>query len=156
MKSLYSIFNTVLSISLFTAASLYSAPVPAQERGHTHKEEKRRFIVYTPKSYANHPDKKYPLVLNFHGSGMTMREQMLYTQMNKTADQFDFIVVYPQGLGGAGKQDWNVGFGMSYQEGSDDVGFTESLLNQVEKITALILRVSMQQVYPAAVFLHKD
>jgi polyhydroxybutyrate depolymerase len=133
MKSLQLFFSAALSLSLLAGASLYSTPVQAQEKGLTHKEEKRRYIVYTPKSYTSNSDKKYPLVLNFHGGGMTMREQMLYTQMNKAADQFDFIVVYPQGLGNVGKQDWNVGFGTSYQDGTDDVGFTDSLLNQLEK-----------------------
>jgi polyhydroxybutyrate depolymerase len=133
MKSLQLFFSAALSLSLLASASLYSTPVQAQEKGITHKEEKRRYIVYAPPSYANNPDKKYPLVLNFHGGGMTAREQMLYTQMNKAADQFGFIVVYPQGLGNVGKQDWNVGFGTSYQDGTDDVGFTDSLLNQLEK-----------------------
>ena len=133
MKSLHVFLSSVLSLSLLTTATLYSENVQAQEKGLTHKEDKRRYIVYTPKSYASNPDKQYPLVLNFHGGGMTAREQMLYTQMNKAADQFDFIVVYPQGLGNVGKQDWNVGFGTSYQDGTDDVGFTDSLLNQLEK-----------------------
>ncbi len=133
MKSLQLFLSTVLSLSLLATASLYVENVQAQEKGLTHKEDKRRYIVYTPKSYASNPDKQYPLVLNFHGGGMTAREQMLYTQMNKAADQFDFIVVYPQGLGNVGKQDWNVGFGTSYQDGTDDVGFTDSLLNQLEK-----------------------
>jgi len=133
MKSLPLFFSAALSLSLMAGTSLYSTPVQAQEKGLTYKEEKRRYIVYTPKSYASNPDKEYALVLNFHGGGMTAREQMLYTQMNKAADQFDFIVVYPQGLGNVGKQDWNVGFATSYHEGTDDVGFTDSLLNQLEK-----------------------
>ena len=56
---------------------------------------------------------------------MTMAEQMLYTQMNRAADRHRFIVVYPQGI----KQDWNVGFGMSYLAGTDDVGFTQAMLD---------------------------
>lgn len=143
MKSLQLFLNAVLSFSLLAGASLYSAPVHAQEKGIVHKEEKRRYIVYTPQSYASNSDKKYPLVLNFHGGGMTMREQMLYTQMNKAADQFDFIVVYPQGLGNVGKQDWNVGFGTSYKDGTDDVGFIDSLLDQLEKD----LRIDSTRVY---------
>lgn len=143
MKSLHVFLSSVLSLSLLTTATLYSENVQAQEKGLTHKEDKRRYIVYTPKSYASNPDKQYPLVLNFHGGGMTMREQMMYTQMNKAADQFDFIVVYPQGLGNVGKQDWNVGFGTSYQDGTDDVGFTDSLLNQLEKN----FRIDSSRVY---------
>lgn len=143
MKSFQLISAYILQAIMLAASALYSAPILAQEKPLLHKEEKRRYIVYTPKSYASNPDKKYPLVLNFHGGGMTMREQMLYTQMNRSADQFDFIVVYPQGLGNVGKQDWNVGFGTSYQEGTDDVGFTDTLLNQLEKD----LRIDSARIY---------
>lgn len=94
-----------------------------------HKEEKRRYIVYTPPAYAAQPEKAFPLVINFHGGGMSMAEQMLYTQMNRAADRHQFIAVYPAGI----KQDWNVGFGMSYLEGSDDIGFTEGLLARLKQ-----------------------
>jgi len=104
--------------------ALTSMPALAQTATLVHKEEKRRYIVYTPASYASEPHKSFPVVFNFHGSGMTRAEQMLYTQMNKAADRHGFIAVYPLGL----KQDWNVGFDMSYLEGSDDIGFTEALL----------------------------
>ena len=94
-----------------------------------HKEEKRKYIVYTPASYQSEPRQSYPLVFNFHGGGMSMTEQMLYSQMNRTADRHGFIVVYPQGI----KQDWNVGFDMPYLEGTDDVGFTQALLAKLKQ-----------------------
>jgi len=72
---------------------------------------------------------------------MTMAEQMLYTRMNQTADLEGFIVVYPQGI----DQDWNVGFGVSYQYGTDDVGFTEALLDQLQKD----FRVDPRRIYAA-------
>jgi polyhydroxybutyrate depolymerase len=49
--------------------------------------------------------------------------------MNRVADAERFIVVYPQGL----QQDWNVGFGTSYRDGTDDVGFTEEVLDQLQR-----------------------
>lgn len=101
----------------------------AQVKSLQHKEEKRRYIVYIPPAYHEDINRKFPVVFNFHGGGMTMAEQMLYTQMNKTADKHGFIVVYPQGI----KQDWNVGFGMSYKEGSDDIGFVDALLQHIQK-----------------------
>jgi polyhydroxybutyrate depolymerase len=143
MRTARLILHCLLLATVVAGALLYSAATHAQEKTLLHQQEKRRYLVYTPSSYASHPDKKYPLVLNFHGGGMTMREQMFYTQMNKTADAHDFIVVYPQGLGGVGKQDWNVGFGTSYQDGSDDVGFTDRLLSQLEQD----LRVDSQKIY---------
>jgi polyhydroxybutyrate depolymerase len=118
---------------LALAACLLVAAPPvaahAQVNGLTHQGEKRRYIVYTPASYETHQDRRYAVVLNFHGGGMTMAEQMLYSRMNDAADTCDFIVVYPQGL----RQDWNVGFETSYRDGTDDVGFTEALLDRLEQ-----------------------
>ena len=99
----------------------------AQTKTLQYKETKRRYIVYTPKGYDH--QKSYPVIFNFHGGGMTPAEQMLYTRLNQTADKYGFIVVYPKGV----QEDWNVGFGMSYKNGTDDIGFTDALLTQIEK-----------------------
>jgi polyhydroxybutyrate depolymerase len=106
-----------------------AAPAWAQVKSLVHQGEKRRYIVYTPPSYASEPNKAFPVVMNFHGGGMSMAEQMLYTQMNRSADRHQFIAVYPAGV----KQDWNVGFETSYLEGTDDVGFTEALLAKLKQ-----------------------
>ena len=68
-----------------------------------------------------------------------MTEQMFYTQMNKSAEKHQFIVVYPQGI----KQDWNVGFEMSYQHGTDDVGFIKTLMDSLMKK----YRIRQNEVY---------
>jgi len=125
-------------ISFLTLVCL-SLPAFAQVKSLVYKEEKRRYLIYTPASYGEQPQKAFPLVFNFHGSGMTMAEQMLYTQMNRAADRHQFIVVYPLGI----KQDWNVGFGMSYLEGTDDIGFTEALLARLKQD----YRVDARRVY---------
>lgn len=127
-------------ISLIVLASA-SLPALAQVKSLQYKEEKRRYLVYAPPSYAEQPQKAFPLVFNFHGGGMSMAEQMLYTQMNRAADRHQFIVVYPLGI----KQDWNVGFGMSYLEGSDDIGYTEALLAKLKQD----YRIDSQRVYAA-------
>ncbi|WP_286776558.1 7TM domain-containing protein, partial [Pseudomonas sp. UBA800] len=57
------------------------------------------------------------------------------------ADRHRFIVVYPLGI----KHDWNVGFDMPYLGGSDDVGFTEALLEKLKKD----YRVDTSRVYAA-------
>ncbi|MDY0977012.1 PHB depolymerase family esterase [Massilia sp. CFBP9012] len=116
----------LFSILLFACSAL---PALAQVQSLQHQEEKRRYLVYTPVGYAAAPHKAYPLVFNFHGSGMSMAEQMLYTQMNRAADRHGFIVVYPLGI----KLDWNVGFGQSYREGTNDIGFTETLLAKLKQ-----------------------
>ncbi|MGK5061462.1 extracellular catalytic domain type 1 short-chain-length polyhydroxyalkanoate depolymerase [Janthinobacterium sp. LB3P112] len=117
-----------IAISLFILSCLRS-PVLAQVQSLQHKEDKRRYIVYTPAAYASAPQQAFPVVFNFHGGGMSMAEHMLYTQMNKTAERHQFIVVYPQGI----KQDWNVGFGMDYLAGTDDVGFTQAMLSKLKQ-----------------------
>lgn len=104
-------------------------PALAQVTSLVHKDEKRRYIVYTPTSYHSEPHKTFPVVFNFHGGGMSMAEQMLYTQMNRAAERHQFIVVYPQGI----KQDWNVGFGMDYLAGTDDIGFTLAMLAKLKQ-----------------------
>ncbi len=118
--------NLLVTLLLLVCTAM---PALAQRQTLVHKDEKRRYIVYTPASYASQPDKAFPVVFNFHGSGMTMAEQMLYTQMNRAADRHRFIVVYPLGI----RHDWNVGFDMSYREGSDDIGFTEALLSRLKQ-----------------------
>lgn len=118
--------NILIAVLILACSAM---PALAQVKSLVHKDEKRRYLVYTPASYAAQPQKAYPVVFNFHGGGMTMAEQMLYTQMNRAADRHGFIVVYPAGI----KQDWNVGFGMSYLEGTDDIGFTAALLAKLKQ-----------------------
>jgi len=115
-------------IALLVLAGACSTAL-AQVASLVHKEEKRRYIVYTPPAYQADKQQSWPVVFNFHGGGMSMAEQMLYTGMNRAADRHRFIVVYPLGI----KNDWNVGFGMPYLGGSDDVGFIEALLEKLKK-----------------------
>lgn len=117
-----------LFISLLVLACT-GIPALAQVSSLVHKDEKRRYIVYTPAAYQSQPQQAFPVVFNFHGGGMSMAEHMLYTQMNKAAERHRFIVVYPQGI----KQDWNVGFGMDYLAGTDDVGFTQAMLRKLKQ-----------------------
>lgn len=117
-----------LFISLLVLACT-GIPALAQVTSLVHKGEKRRYIVYTPAAYQSQPQQAFPVVFNFHGGGMSMAEHMLYTQMNKAAERHRFIVVYPQGI----KQDWNVGFGMEYLAGTDDVGFTQAMLRKLQQ-----------------------
>jgi polyhydroxybutyrate depolymerase len=67
----------------------------------------RTVIVHVPTGYTN--TTKIPLVLNLHGSGSTAAQQDIFSDMDETANQDNFIVVYPQGLipDGTG-YDWNV------------------------------------------------
>lgn len=131
--------SVCFTLAMRLALVVFPCDVAAQVVRLTHDDVKRRYIVYLPASYAASPDKHYPVVLHFHGGGMTAAEQMLYTRMNATADRHDFIVAYPQGIA----QDWNVGFGMPYAEGTDDVGFTDAVLDHLVET----LRVDTTRMY---------
>ena len=87
----------------------------------------RQFTMYIPATI--NKEKPAALVLNFHGSGMTALEHMFYTEMNTTADNHNFILVYPQGKG----NDWNVGFGMDYDNGPKDIEFIRQLVEKIKK-----------------------
>ncbi len=117
--------KSLISLMIFLCVAHHAA---AQEQRLVHQDAKRKYIVYTPASYASDPRQLFPVVVNYHGGGMTSREQMLYTQMNRTAEREHFIVVYPQGV----KQDWNVGF-EDNKDGADDIGFTEAMLAKLRQ-----------------------
>jgi polyhydroxybutyrate depolymerase len=54
--------------------SCASAAALAQVGKLVHKEEKRKYLVYTPASYDKDASTGYPVVFNFHGGGMSMAE----------------------------------------------------------------------------------
>jgi len=115
-----------LIIALLTLTALQSF---AQAKQFNHGTERRRYLIYIPDAYHQKQAKSFPVVFNFHGGGMTMTEQMFYTGMNRSAEKNEYVVVYPQGI----KQDWNVGFDMSYQFGPNDVGYIKALLEVLLK-----------------------
>lgn len=119
MKSVF------LPMILLMLANLASA----QEQRLVHQDVKRKYIVYAPAAHAAVPHKALPVVINFHGGGMTAREQMLYTQMNRTAEREGFIVVYPQGI----KGDWNANLQPDNKEATDDIGFTRAMLDKLKQ-----------------------
>jgi polyhydroxybutyrate depolymerase len=54
----------------------------------------QKYFVHAPPSYT--PDRKYPLVLVFHGQPGDPAEMIEKTKMNDLADANDFLVVYPR------------------------------------------------------------
>lgn len=71
----------------------------------------RTFRVHLPKRWVS--TKKYPLVLCFHGGRSGGEDQEEMTKMSTYADKYDFVAVYPDGLG------WDI-FGMQ----GDSTGLT--------------------------------
>jgi polyhydroxybutyrate depolymerase len=67
----------------------------------------RTVIVHVPRGSTD--SAPLALVLNLHGSGATALDQELFSGMNRTSNEDDFIVAYPQGLIADGSgYDWNV------------------------------------------------
>lgn len=116
--------KTLITGMMCICLSVYSK---AQTQGIRMDGELRQFTMYIPETLDK--EKPAPLVFNFHGFGMTAVEHMFYSDMNVLADKHQFIMIYPQGK----NKDWNVGFGMDYDEGSQDVAFIRELVRRVQK-----------------------
>ena len=116
--------KTLIKSIIFICLTTFSY---GQTQGIKIDGEMRQFTMYIPTTI--NKEKPVALVLNFHGSGMTALEQMFYTEMNTTADNHNFIVVYPQGK----NKDWNVGFGMDYDKGPKDIEFIRQLVEKIKK-----------------------
>ncbi len=89
----------------------------------------RTYYFYTPKSY--HPNRPMPLVLVFHGHGGSGRSIANTSRFNELADQFGFIVVYPDGI----DHEWS--FRSYSQTNVDDVSFVAVLINHLKQITTI-------------------
>jgi len=112
---------------LIAIMALMGVTINAQTRMIKANDTIRQFTIYSSsKIKAN---EKVPLLLNFHGSGMTALEHMFYTNTNALAEEKGFIVVYPQGL----NNDWNVGFEQDYDNGTKDVEFIQTLIQKLQK-----------------------
>lgn len=88
----------------------------------------RTYQVYLPAAYSEGAD--LPMVLNLHGFGSNVFEQVLYSGLNTVAESNDFIVITPQGLvgtttWGATDTQWDAYFGT----GTDDLGFLSKLID---------------------------
>ena len=59
--------------------------------------QKREYLIHIPESY--NPKEPVPLVINIHGFAQWPANQAKVSQWNQLADEENFIVVYPSGLG---------------------------------------------------------
>jgi polyhydroxybutyrate depolymerase len=85
----------------------------------------RTYQVHVPAGL-DHPA---GLVINLHGAGMTGGDQAAVTNYNAVADQYGFVVAYPDGIDFS----WADGRGASVpdRQGVDDVGFLVELVNRL-------------------------
>ena len=94
-----------------------------------HDGVEREYLLYVPEGYDE--TVSWPLVINMHGLGSDRYQQMVYSNFNSLADEYKFIVVYPQGLvaqqNGQSSTHWNADFGT----GVDDVGFIDNMIEEI-------------------------
>ncbi len=94
-----------------------------------HQGKERQFMVHLPDSYED--EISVPVVLVLHGGGGTMQDMQNFTQMDNYSDENGFIAVYPQGIASQlNGFSWADGRNtIADQEGIDDVGFIDRLLD---------------------------
>src|SRR6266540_1101714 len=94
---------------------------------------KRRHWIHVPPEYdAKRPA---PVVFVLHGAVMDGKLMEAFTGMSKTADDHNFIAVYPNGTGPAGLLlTWNAGLfpgDLAKNNKSDDVTYLSKVLDDV-------------------------
>ena len=99
--------------------------------------ETRSYVIYIPSSYQE--DKPTPLIINFHGFGGIASDYAQnigeYNGLNKTANENNFIVVYPQAvIGQKGSTYWTPGDSGIENIKMNDVYFTKVLISEIASI----------------------
>ncbi len=110
---------------------------------------KRRYEFHLPKGPGSGKNQAWPLVLNFHGGGGRGGTIRFQSGMDKTADRYGFVVVYPDGTGGwlfkHRLLTWNAGdcCGSAVRNNVDDVAFSRALLDDIAKF----VKIDQKRIY---------
>ena len=94
----------------------------------------RRYVVHVPPQLEK--AKAWPVVLAFHGAGLTPEWMVGFSGLNEKSDREGFVVVYPAALGpGQLAMTWNAGncCGEAMTKNVDDVGYVRALLDDLAK-----------------------
>ena len=109
-------------LSIFSLLIIFSGSQKAQiSGGFSFEGLNRTYTVYLPAAYTQ--GDQLPLLLALHGLTQTGNIMMQFSGLNTYADQYDFIVVYPDGVSNS----WNVGFAGGST--ANDVGFLSALID---------------------------
>lgn len=95
----------------------------------------RSYSVHVPPQYV--ADSPTPVVLAFHGGGANAANMVVFSGLNRKADQSGFIVVYPEGTGRLPRMlTFNAGncCGQAAAGHVDDVAFVRCMLDDLEKV----------------------
>ena len=102
---------------------------------------KRSYHLYIPDRY--HDETAVPLVIALHGGGGSGKKVNTLFRLNPLADQYGFIVVYPDAF----DHHWNDGRGVkkyqSHRENMDDVAFISTMIDTI----AGDFRIDEKRVY---------
>jgi len=102
-----------------------------------HDGYRREYILHLPKGHEKQAI--LPLVIALHGGGGTAKGMIRLTEgrFNELADQYKFLVVYPQGLEKSWNDDRDDPISYAHKNDIDDVGFLSALIKMmVEKYKA--------------------
>jgi polyhydroxybutyrate depolymerase len=109
-------------LSILFLLILFSGSQKAQiPGGFSFEGLNRTYTVYLPAAYTQ--GNQLPLLLALHGLTQTGNIMMQFSGFNTYADQYNFIVVYPDGVSNS----WNVGFAGGST--ANDVGFLSALID---------------------------
>ncbi len=128
-KLLYhSLGSFLLAAVLFFSQPLYALELSLGKL--THNGLERSYYFHLPTS--SKTVQKHPLMLVLHGGGKADGDETAkHTGYNELADQYGFIVVYPNGI----NSQWNDGRGTTYRNSDntniDDVGFITTLIDKI-------------------------
>jgi len=103
----------------------------------THGGRERSYLLHVPEFQ---PTERWPLILVLHGSGTHAAAMRDFCGLDELADRAGFVAVYPNGTGRVDHaRSWNAGdcCGHAYHYKSDDVGFLEAILHEVEQRFAI-------------------
>ena len=120
-----SIPNTIIPEPIHTVASTAPGESPGLVYDNFEHDGIKRFhMVYIPESY-NDTD-FMPLVIYLHSYGWGAQTGMDYTQLNQVAEDYGFIIAYPNA-----KYNWNSGIGENPDwatPDNDDVGYIDAMI----------------------------
>ncbi|MAD07617.1 MAG: hypothetical protein CMP86_09415 [Gammaproteobacteria bacterium] len=118
-----------IQASLLWLGILVSSVVVAQEplrEAINHGGLEREFIAYVPQ---NLPPRDAGLVIAMHGYGSSAENIMAYSGFNALADEYGYVVAYPQGTQDQqGNAFFNVGYAFHSDSTVDDVGYIRALV----------------------------
>jgi polyhydroxybutyrate depolymerase len=112
-----------------TPAPLLSAPAPGNAQAGQDSELQlpwdgvdRNVLLHTPASWS--AGQQLPLVVALHGFGGDGRSMLHQTRLDELADQYGFLVAYPDGIDG----NWTA---LYCCQNNDDVGFIHAMVDQL-------------------------